>query len=209
MAASPTPAQLLAETSGVLPTTLLRPEIITWNLDVQHVIGENLTLDASYVGNTWVSSDRPGSVEPAGGSQCFECPAGLPERPEPNDTERPHQYAFRVEYCLSEGGDIVPAYAAVGVDGILTSYQPWGSSSYNGLSFQANYRYTNGCSLWARIHGVMTSITPPLMFSPLTQRRAAPRMRGSGPEPSESGARSPAAIHLRGSLQRSFLSEIR
>jgi hypothetical protein len=41
-------------------------------------------------------------------------------------------------------GDIVPAYNAVGVSGILTSYQPWGSSSYNGLSGQANYRLTRG-----------------------------------------------------------------
>jgi hypothetical protein len=41
-------------------------------------------------------------------------------------------------------GDIVPAYHAVGVNGILTSYQPWGSSSYNGLALEAKYRLTNG-----------------------------------------------------------------
>jgi hypothetical protein len=44
----------------------------------------------------------------------------------------------------NNNGDIVPAYAAVGVNGILTSYQPWGRSFYHGLSLQANYRYTKG-----------------------------------------------------------------
>jgi hypothetical protein len=44
----------------------------------------------------------------------------------------------------NNNGDIVPAYKAVGVDGILTSYQPWGRSFYHGLSVQANYRYTKG-----------------------------------------------------------------
>jgi hypothetical protein len=46
--------------------------------------------------------------------------------------------------AYTNGGNIIPAYAAVNATGIITSYQPWGSSSYNGLALQANYRYTNG-----------------------------------------------------------------
>jgi hypothetical protein len=139
-----TPAQWLAETTGVLPTTLLRPEIITWNLDVQHVIGQNLTLDARYVGNHGYhlsvqdQLNRQAVVNPSNALPVY---LSAPSQATLNSLTSTLSGLTTLQ---ANGGDIVPAYAAVGVTGILTSYQPWGSSSYNGLSFQANYRLTNG-----------------------------------------------------------------
>ncbi len=139
-----TPAQWLAETSGVLPTTLLRPEIVTWNLDVQRVIGQNLTLDARYVGNHGYHlavQDQLNRQAVVNASNALPVYLSAPSQATLNGLGGT---LSGLTGLLANNGDIVPAYAAVGVTGILTSYQPWGSSSYNGLSLQANYRLTNG-----------------------------------------------------------------
>ena len=144
LGASATPAQLLAETSGVLPTTLLRPEIITWNLDVQHVIGQNLTLDVRYVGNHGYHltvQDQLNRQAVVNASNALPVYLTQPSQATLNSLT---STLSGLNTQLMNNGDIVPAYAAVGVTGILTSYQPWGSSSYNGLSGQANYRLTRG-----------------------------------------------------------------
>ena len=34
---------------------------------------------------------------------------------------------------LAAGGNVIPAYLNAGFTGIITSYQPWGNSNYEGL----------------------------------------------------------------------------
>ena len=142
--ASSTPAQLLAASSGVLPTVLLRPEVITWNADVQHVVGQNLTLDVRYVGTHGYhltvqdQLNRQATVTAANALPVY---LAAPSQATLNGLTNTLA-ALTTSY--NNFGDIVPAYHAVGVNGVLTSYQPWGSSSYNGLAVQANYRLTNG-----------------------------------------------------------------
>jgi hypothetical protein len=143
-AGSSTPAQLLAETSGVLPTTLLRPEVITWNLDFQRVIKENLTLDARYVGTHGYHlsvQDQLNRQPVVNASNALPVYLSTPSQATLNGLTNT---LSSLTTLYNNSGDIVPAYKAVGVDGILTSYQPWGRSFYHGLSVQANYRYTKG-----------------------------------------------------------------
>jgi hypothetical protein len=45
---------------------------------------------------------------------------------------------------LNAGGNIVPAYLANGFTGIVTSYQPYGNSIYNGWANELRRRFNNG-----------------------------------------------------------------
>jgi len=139
-----TPAQLLAESSGVLPTTLLRPEVITWNADVQRVVGENLTVDLRYTGTHGYHlsvQDQLNRQAVVNASNALPVYLTAPSQATLNGLT---STLAGLTNSYNNYGDIVPAYNAVGVNGILTSYQPWGSSSYNGLVLQANYRVTKG-----------------------------------------------------------------
>jgi hypothetical protein len=147
--ASSTPAQLLAASSGVLPTVLLRPEVITWNADVQHVVGQNLTLDLRYVGTHGYHlsvQDQLNRQAVVNASDALPVYLTAPSQATLNGLTNT---LTSLNTSLSNYGDIVPAYHAVGVNGILTSYQPWGSSSYNGLSAEARYRLTKGLQFQA------------------------------------------------------------
>ena len=141
-----TPAELLSKTTGVLPTTLLRPEVITWNADVQHVIGQNLTLDVRYVGTHGYHltvQDQLNRQPVVNASNALPVYLTAPSQATLDGLTNTLP-SLTGQVGAPNYGNIVPAYAAVGVDGILTSYQPWGSSRYNGLSVQANYRFTKG-----------------------------------------------------------------
>ena len=141
-----TPAQLLAKTSGVLPTTLLRPEVITWNFDIQRVIGQNLTMDVRYVGTHGYHlsvQDQLNRQPVVNASNALPIYYTAPSQAT-LDGQTNTLSSLTSQVGAPNYGNIVPAYNAVGVDGILTSYQPWGSSRYNGLSVQANYRFTKG-----------------------------------------------------------------
>jgi hypothetical protein len=142
-AGSSTPAQLLAETSGVLPTTLLRPEVISWNAAIQRVIGNNLTLEARYVGTHGYHlsvQDQLNRQAIVNGSNALPVYTNAPSQATLNSLTS-NLTTLNGELGT---GNIVPAYAAYGINGVLTSYQPWGSSEYNGLALQATYRQTRG-----------------------------------------------------------------
>ena len=49
-----------------------------------------------------------------------------------------------LDTAYSNGGNVLPAYAAAGFNGIITSYQPLGSSSYNGWANTLTRRLNNG-----------------------------------------------------------------
>jgi hypothetical protein len=57
VAASPTVAELRAETGGVLPTTYTRPQSSQWNFGIQHVFAENYTVEVRYLGTRGVHLD--------------------------------------------------------------------------------------------------------------------------------------------------------
>jgi len=142
--ANPTVAQLISETTGILPTTLIRPAVVTWNADFQRVVKENLTLDARYVGTHGYHlsvQDQINRQPVVNASNALPIYLSAPSQATLNSLT---SNLTTLSNSYNNNGDIVPAYNAVGLDGILTSYVPWGSSSYNGLSLEAKYRYTNG-----------------------------------------------------------------
>jgi hypothetical protein len=142
--ANPTVQQLISETSGIMPHVLLRPEVITWNADVQHVFHENLTVDARYVGTHGYHlsvQDQLDRQPVVNASNALPVYLQAPSQATLNSLTSTLT-ALTASY--NAFGDIVPAFHAAGVNGVVTSYQPWGSSSYNGLALEAKYRFTNG-----------------------------------------------------------------
>ncbi len=143
VAASPTVAELRAETGGVLPTTFTRPESIQWNFGIQHVFAENYTVEVRYLGTRGVHLDVQDQLN---------------RQPIVNASNALPVYFSAPSQATLDGltstlssltgqlgtGNIVPAYLAAGFTGILTSFQPWGNSSYNGLATQMNRRFSNG-----------------------------------------------------------------
>jgi hypothetical protein len=51
--------------------------------------------------------------------------------------------------ALAGGGNIDPAYKAAGFTGIITSYQPWGNSTYHGWANQLTRRFSKGLQMTA------------------------------------------------------------
>jgi hypothetical protein len=141
--ASPTVAQLRAETGGYLPNQQ-RPESIQWNLGIQHVFKENYTIDVRYVGDRGVHLDlqdqinRQPVVTAANALPVYySAPSQATLNSLPNTLS-----ALNTAY--GNGGYLVPSYANAGFTGVLTSYQPWGDSSYHGLATTVTRRFTNG-----------------------------------------------------------------
>jgi hypothetical protein len=54
-----------------------------------------------------------------------------------------------LEGQLAAGGNILPGYLNAGFTGIITSYQPWGNSNYNGWANTLTRRFSNGWQLVA------------------------------------------------------------
>jgi hypothetical protein len=184
---SPTPAQLIAESSGILPTPLIRPAVVTWNLDVQHVVHENLTLDARYVGTHGYHltvQDQLDRQAVVNASNALPVYLTAPSQATLNGLT---STLAGLTNLYNNNGDIVPAYAAVGLTGVLTSFQPWGISSYNGLSLEAKYRYTNGLQFIAAYtwsHDLDNSTAD--VFSTYTTPRRPEDARNLGPDYSSS-----------------------
>jgi hypothetical protein len=141
--ANPTVAQLRAETGGWLPNQE-RPESLQWNIGVQHVFAENFTLDIRYVGTRGIHLDVQ--------DQLNRQPVVTAANALPVYFTAPSQATLNsltstlssLNTLYGNGGNIVPAYANAGFTGVLTSYVPWGDSSYHGLATSVTRRFSNG-----------------------------------------------------------------
>jgi hypothetical protein len=184
---SPTTAQLISESSGILPTVLIRPAVITWNVDVQHVIHENLTLDARYVGTHGYHltvQDQLDRTPVVNASNALPVYLTAPSQATLNGLT---STLTTLTNSYNNAGDVLPAYKAVGLTGVLTSFQPWGSSKYDGLSLEAKYRYTNGLQFIAAYtwsHDLDNSTAD--VFSTYTTPRRPQDARNLGPDYSSS-----------------------
>jgi hypothetical protein len=140
---NPTVAQLRANTGGYLPNAE-RPASYQWNLGIQHVFKENYTLDVRYVGTRGLhltvqdQINRQNVVTPSNSLPVFYT---APSQATLNSLTNTLS-ALNTAYGNS--GYLVPSYANAGFTGILTSYQPWGDSSYHGLSTSVTRRFSNG-----------------------------------------------------------------
>jgi hypothetical protein len=184
--ANPTPAQLRAETGGFLPNAQ-RPEAYNWNLDLQHVFAQNYTLDIRYTGTKGLFltvQDQLNRQPVVNASNALPVYFTAPSQATLNSLTNTLS-ALTTAY--GNGGNIVPAYAAAGFTGILTSYQPWGNSTYNGLAIQLNRRFTNGLQFqgaytWS--HAIDDSTAD--VFSTYTTPRRPQDAQNLSPEKSSS-----------------------
>ena len=142
----PSLADLRAGTGGYVPDQT-RPEAVQWNIGVQHVFANDYTFESNYIGTHGVY--LPVQI------QLNRQPVVTTANALPLYYSTPSQATLNsltstlsgLTGQLAAGGNILPGYLAAGFTGIITSYQPWGNSSYNGWANTLTRRFANGWQL--------------------------------------------------------------
>ncbi|MGB6941675.1 MAG: carboxypeptidase regulatory-like domain-containing protein [Bryobacteraceae bacterium] len=142
----PSLADLRAGTGGYVPDQT-RPEAVQWNFGVQHVFANDYTFESDYIGTHGIY--LPVQV------QLNRQPVVTPSNALPLYYSMPSQATLNsltstlsgLEGQLAAGGNILPGYLAAGFTGIITSYQPWGNSMYNGWANTLTRRFSNNWQL--------------------------------------------------------------
>ena len=147
-AAALSQADARAGTGGYIPNQT-RPQSLQWNIGVQHVFHENYTFESRYLGTRGIHlpvQAQLNRIPVVNGSNALPFYTAAPSQATLNGltsnlTTLTNQY--------NAGGDLDPAYAAAGFTGIITSYQPWGNSTYHGWANQLTRRFNNGLQFMA------------------------------------------------------------
>ncbi len=138
-----TQAEARAGTGGYIPNQT-RPESLQWNLGIQHVFHNDYTVESRYVGTRGL--ELPVQI------QLNRQPVVNPSNALPVYFSAPSQATLNaltsnlttLTNAYNAGGDVIPAYNNAGFTGIVTSYQPWGWSTYHGWANQVTRRFSNG-----------------------------------------------------------------
>jgi hypothetical protein len=138
-----TAAEARASTSGYVPN-VKRPEAYNWNFGIQHEFAHNYIFETQYIGTRGEHLDVQ--------TQLNRQPVVNSSNAIPVYTTMPSAATLAgltntygaLDTAYSNGGNVLPAYAAAGFNGIITSYQPLGSSSYNGWANTLTRRLNNG-----------------------------------------------------------------
>jgi hypothetical protein len=132
-----------AGTGGYVPNQI-RPEALEWNIGIQHVFHENYTVESRYLGTRGIH---------------LPVQAQLNRTPVVNSSDALPIYATAPSQATLDGLSntlsaltadynahqyIKSPYLAAGFTGIITSYQPWGNSTYHGWANQVTRRFSNG-----------------------------------------------------------------
>ena len=136
------PADARAATSAYIPNQTL-PYSETWTAGIQHIFANKYTLEVRYVGTRGIRLP----VQTRLNAQSPVSPTSFL----PTFTSSPGQaYLDSLTTTLAQlkaVGSFVPAYANAGFNtpGVyIASFQPWGSSNYNGLQVSFKRNFTNG-----------------------------------------------------------------
>ena len=138
-----TAAEARAATAGFVPN-VTRPKSYQWNFGIQHEFGGNYVFESRYLGTRGTDLDVQ--------DQLNRQPVVNTSNALPVFWSAPSQAALNsltsnlstLTTAYNNGGDVVPAYANAGFSSIITSYQPWGNSSYHGWANQLTRRFSNG-----------------------------------------------------------------
>jgi len=164
-----TPAKARSVTSAYFPDQNL-PYSINYTLSVQHVFANNYTLEVRYVGTRGVhlvfqeQLNKYTNITPTQNIPTYLAAPGL-------STLASLPYTVG---ALRSLGNILPLYASAGFTNLITTYQPEGSSTYNGLDLQVTRRFNNGLQFLAAYtwsHNLDNS-TSEFATTYLTPRRA-------------------------------------
>ncbi len=142
----PSLADLRAGTGGYVPNQT-RPEAVQWNIGVQHVFANNYTFESNYIGTHGVY--LPVQIQ-LNRQPVVNASNALPlyySMPSQATLDSLTNTLSGLQGQLAAGGNILPGYLAAGFTGIITSYQPWGNSSYNGWANTLTRRFSNGWQL--------------------------------------------------------------
>ncbi len=139
-----TQAQARAGTSGYVPNQV-RPESLQWNIGIQHVFHENYTFETRYLGTRGIHLPVQAQLD--------RIPAVNGSNALPFYTTAPSQATLNgltsTLAKLTAIPSLDPAYAAAGFGSTITSYQPWGNSTYHGWANQLTRRFSNGLQFMA------------------------------------------------------------
>jgi hypothetical protein len=141
--ASLTQAQARAGTGGYVPNQV-RPESLQWNIGIQHVFHENYTVESRYLGTRGIHlpvQAQLNRIPVVDGSNALPMYTTAPSQATLNSLTTSLN---KLNAAFAAKGDIDPAYLAAGFTGIITSYQPWGNSTYHGWANQVTRRFSNG-----------------------------------------------------------------
>ncbi len=187
-----------------------RPEAVQWNIGVQHVFANDYTFESNYIGTHGVYLPVQIQLNRQPVVNAVQCPAAVLQHAEPG------ALSIRLTSTLSgldgaelaAGGNILPGYLAAGFTGIITSYQPWGNSSYNGWANTLTRRFSNGWQLigaytWS--HNIDDSTAE--VFSTYVTPRRPENAQDLAARSLEFGARPPAALQRRIDLRLQSVQE--
>ncbi len=132
-----TPAQARALTSAFIPNQVL-PYSIQWNFGIQHAFANNYTIEVRYLGTRGIHLPvqvRLNSTSPVTASTQL-----------PTYLIKPSQAELDALPLSLNALEAVPhnSFAPYGFLSNITSFQSWGSSTYNGLAVQGTRRFASG-----------------------------------------------------------------
>jgi len=141
--AAPTLAELRSGTGGYIPDQR-RPKSVQWNFGIQHVFADNYTFETRYLGSRGINLPVQTQINR---QPVVNASNALPvyfAAPSQATLDALSSTQAGIQAAYTAGGNIVPAYAAAGFDGIITAYEPWGNSTYHGWANQLTRRFSNG-----------------------------------------------------------------
>lgn len=141
-----TPAGARAATSGFIPDVQQRPESYQWNFGIEHEFGGNYVFETRYLGTRGLYlpvQDQLNIVPIVNGSNALPLFWSMPSAATLNSLS--NTLGNLEAIAGTPAGGLVPAYFNAGFNSnIITSYQPYGSSTYHGWANQLTRRFSNG-----------------------------------------------------------------
>jgi hypothetical protein len=179
-AAALTQAEARAGTGGFVPNET-RPQSWQWNFGVSHVFGENYSFESRYLGTRGLHlpvQAQLNRIPVVDGSNALPFYTTAPSQAVLNGLTTSLN---KITAAYNAGGNLDPAYKAAGFTGIITSYQPWGNSTYHGWANQLTRRFSHGLQLvgaYTFSHAIDDSTAE--VFSTYTTPRRPQNIRNLG-----------------------------
>jgi hypothetical protein len=173
-------AQARAGTGGYVPNQT-RPQSWQWNVGIQHVFHGDYTFESRYLGTRGLHlpvQAQLNRVPVVNGADALPMYTTAPSQATLNSLTTSLN-ALNAAYAAK--GNIDPAYLAAGFTGIITSYQPWGNSTYHGWANQLNKRFSHGLQMsvaYTYSHNIDDSTAE--VFSTYTTPRRPQNIRNLG-----------------------------
>jgi hypothetical protein len=137
-----TQAEARAATANLIPDHV-SPKVITWSLGIQHELFRNSSIEVRYVGTRGIS--LPAQVRlnlTSALNPQFGNIAPLPTYINASDV--PATVVAPASTLLDFDNYDPRRYIADGFSGLLTSFPPWGSNTYHGVSADFQHRFSKG-----------------------------------------------------------------